>query len=241
MFHWTYIVRYLYSTCIITCLRMNSQLSSNLKSEFHFKGPWTNHSGSYIITFGVIPINYCLPICIPAVSFHWNCLSFVSKMSFSLQSIKQKVSVLILLDLSAALDTIDHKILLSRLSSFYGLSSTALNLIASYRFCRTQSVSIQSHSTPSTIFTGIPQGFVLGPLLFSLYTNPISQIFNTKASISYQLYAGDTQIYISFSPNQSYDSLFLLSSTLDEVYVWLTSNRLSVNPPKTEYLVIGNS
>ena len=153
---------------------------------------------------------------------------------------KQKVSALVLLDLSAAFDTIDHKILLSRLSSFYGLSNTALNLIASYLLDRTQSVSIQSHSTPpSNILTGIPQGSVLGPLLFSLYTSPISQIF-TKASISYHLYADDTQIYISFSPSQSYDSLSLLSSTLDEVYAWLTSNRLSVNPSKTEFLIIGN-
>ena len=171
---------------------------------------------------------------------------------------KQKVSTLVLLDLSAAFDTIDHKILLSRLSYFYGLSNVALNLIASYLLDRnglsnialnliasylldrTQSVSIQSHSTPpSAIFTGIPQGSVLGPLLFSLYTSPISQIF-TKASISYHLYADDTQIYISFSLNQSYDSLPLLSSTLDEVYAWLTSNPLSVNPSKTEFLIIGN-
>ena len=89
---------------------------------------------------------------------------------------------MVLLDLSAAFDTIDHKILLSRLSSFYGLSNTALNLIASYLLDRTQSVSIQSHSTPpSNILTSIPQGSVLGPLLFSLYTSPISQIFTKKA------------------------------------------------------------
>ena len=104
---------------------------------------------------------------------------------------------------------------------------------------QTESVSIQSHSTPpSNILTGIPQGSVLGPLLFSLYTSPISQNF-TKASISYHLYADDTQIYISFSPSQSYDRLSLLSSTLDEVYAWLTSNRLSVNPSKTEFLIFG--
>ena len=122
----------------------------------------------------------------------------------------------------------------------YGLSSTTLDLIASYLLNRTQSGSIQTHSTPpSSIFTGIPQGSVLGPLLFSLYTSPVSQIF-TKASISYHLYADDTQIHISFSPNQSHDSLSLLPSTLDEVHAWLTSNRLSVNPPKTEFLIIGN-
>ena len=155
---------------------------------------------------------------------------------------KLKVSALVLLDLSAAFDTIDHKILLSRLSSFYGLSNTALNLTASYLLDRTQSVSLQSHSTPpSNIFTVIPQGSVLDPLLFSLYTSPVSQIF-IKASISYHLCADDTQIYIPFSPNQSYDSISLLSSTLrlDEVHAWLTSNRLSVNSSKTEFLKIGN-
>ena len=72
-----------------------------------------------------------------------------------------------------------------------------------------------------------------------MYVCTVSQIF-TKASISYHLYADDTQIYISFSPNQSHDSLSLLSSTLDEVYAWLTSNRLSVNPSKTEFLIIDN-
>ena len=116
----------------------------------------------------------------------------------------------------------------------------ALNLIASYLLDQTQSVSLQSHSTPpSNIFTGIPQGSVLGLLLFSLYRSPINQIF-TKASISYHLSADDTQMYISFSPNQSYDSLSLLSSTLGEIHAWLTSNRLSVNSSKTEFLQIGN-
>ena len=56
----------------------------------------------------------------------------------------------------------------------------------------------------------------------------------------YHLYADDPKIYISFSPNQSHDSLSMLSPTLEEVYAWLTSNRLSVNPSKTEFLIIGN-
>ena len=217
------------------------QLSSNLKSEFYFKGFGTYHSCSYIITFGIIPINHSLPVCISAVSFHWNCF-FRIQNDLLLAINKQQVSASVLLDLSAAFDTIDYKIFLFRLSSFYGLSNTALNLIASYLLDRTQSVSIQSHSTPpSNIFIGIPQVSVLGPYFFSLYTSPICQLF-TKASISYHLYADDTQIYISFSPNQSHDSLSLLSSsTHDEVYAWLTSNRLSVNSSKTEFLIIGNS
>ena len=133
---------------------------------------------------------------------------FISKMTFFLQSINKKFQPwYFMICLPLLIYIIDHKILLSRLSSFYGLSNTALNLIASYLLDRTQSVSIQLHSTPpSNIFTGIPQGSVLGPLLFSLYTSPISQIF-TKASISYHLYADDMQMYISFSANQSHDCL----------------------------------
>ena len=58
--------------------------------------------------------------------------------------------------------------------------------------------------------------------------------------ISVRINDTDSKIYISFSPNQSYDSLSLLSSTLDKVYAWLASNRLSVKPSKTEFLIIGN-
>ncbi len=152
---------------------------------------------------------------------------------------KRKISALILLDLSAAFDTIDHSILLTRLSRTFGLSGTALSLLTSYLSGRTQSISVNSHlSDPSPLLTGVPQGSVLGPLLFSLYTTPISFIF-TNTPVSFHLYADDTQLYISFSSCDSAYNLSLLSSTLDEVYSWLISNRLSVNPTKTEYLLLG--
>jgi hypothetical protein len=152
---------------------------------------------------------------------------------------QQKVSALVLLDLSAAFDTIDHTILLSRLSSFYGISGSALDLISSYLHDRTQSVSINACSTlPAPLLTGVPQGSVLGPLLFSLYTSPISQIFS-NSPVSYHLYADDTQLYISFSASDSTKNLVILSSILDSVHSWLFANRLTVNPSKTEYLLIG--
>ena len=152
---------------------------------------------------------------------------------------QQKVSALILLDLSAAFDTIDHNILLTRLSSTFGISGTALTLLTSYLHDRTQSVVIgSSSSSPSPVTTGVPQGSVLGPLLFSLYTSPISLLFS-DSPVSFHLYADDTQIYISFSSSDSASNLAKLSSTLDSVFQWFTSNRLSVNPSKTEYLLIG--
>ena len=115
-----------------------------------------------------------------------------------------------------------------------------LSLFSSYLLDRSQFVSINSSSSArSHLHTGVPQGSVLGPLLFTLYTTPLSYVFK-DSSIQCHFYADDTQLYISFSVSDSSASLSLLSTTLDSVYSWLTSNRLSVNPSKTEYLLIGN-
>jgi hypothetical protein len=156
-----------------------------------------------------------------------------------LASNQQKVSALILLDLSAAFDTIDHRTLFTRLSTFFGITGSALKLIESYLCDRTQSVVIGDTTTPpSPLRTGVPQGSVLGPLLFSMYTSPISHIFD-NSPISHHLYADDTQLYMSFSAADSANSLSLLSSTLDSVHSWFTASGLTVNPAKTEYLLIG--
>ena len=153
----------------------------------------------------------------------------------------KKISALILLDLSSAFDTIDHNILLSRLSSYFGISGLALNLLTSYLINRTQTVCIDSHfSPPLLLSTGIPQGSVLGPLLFTLYTTPLSHLL-TNSGVSSHFYADDTQLYISFPPTLSHNPLSLLSSTLDLVHTWFTNNRLCLNPSKTEYLIIGSS
>jgi len=114
-------------------------------------------------------------------------------------------------------------------------------LLSSYLSNRTQAVSVNSCSTsPSPVLTGVPQGSVLGPLLFSLYASPISQILD-NSPVRYHLYADDTQLYISFHPSDAAGSLAFISSILDSVHTWLTNNRLTVNPSKTEYLLIGTS
>ena len=92
------------------------------------------------------------------------------------------ISVLLLLDLSAAFDTIDHQILLSRLNSVFGIQSTALQWFHSYLSDRYQSTSVNnSSSSPSQLMCGVPQGSVLGPILFVLYTTPLSDIAKPSA------------------------------------------------------------
>ena len=152
---------------------------------------------------------------------------------------RRQVTALVLLDLSAAFDTIDHHILLTRLSSTFGITGPALDLLTSYLKDRNHFVQIDSHSSDTAPLTsGVPQGSVLGPLLFTLYTTPLTHLLQ-DSSVSFHLYADDTQLYVSFSSDDHLDSLTHLSLTLDAVYSWLSCNRLVVNPSKTEYLLVG--
>ena len=99
------------------------------------------------------------------------------------------ISVLVLLDLFAALDTIDHQILLSRLNSVLGIQSTALQWFHSYFSDRYQSTSVNnSSSSPSQPMYGVPQGSVLGPILFVLCTTTFANII-ANHSVNYQLFA----------------------------------------------------
>ena len=108
-----------------------------------------------------------------------------------------KSVLLLLLDLSAAFDTVNHSTLLSRLSERFGVKGNALVWFESYLTSREQFVHVDGcKSTLRHVRCGVPQGSVLGPLLYVLYTSPIADIINLH-NLHYHLYADDTQLYVT--------------------------------------------
>ena len=149
-------------------------------------------------------------------------------------------ALLVLLDLSAAFDTIDHNILLKRLDVEVGLQGTVLTWFRSYLTDRSFSVHLgNALSSSAPIKCGVPQGSILGPLLFSLYMLPLGSIFN-RHNIRYHCYADDTQFYIPVAPENSC-SLSNLFLCLSDIKNWMANNFLQLNENKTEVIIFGPS
>ena len=114
-----------------------------------------------------------------------------------------KVGILLLLDMSAAFETVDHRTLLNRLHSELGSGSTALNWFESYLVDRHQVVSIRGeHSDSCLLHYGVPQGSVLGPQLFTVYTSPLGRIIRAHG-LDYHLFADDSQLHVFVKPVQA--------------------------------------
>ena len=150
-------------------------------------------------------------------------------------------TALVLLDLSAMFETIDHNILLSYLKSWFGLGGTVLKLFASYLGDQCQTIKIGSTlSELSKLIYGIPQGPVLHPLLFSLYTTSLSKIIRLHAHIKFHFYADDTQLSIHLSHKNASAALAKLNACLHDVQRWMSLSKLKLNPGKTEFIVFGS-
>lgn len=151
-----------------------------------------------------------------------------------LQAIDNRQSViLVLLDMSAAFDTIDHDILLNMLDKRYGLRGTVHQWFRSYLSGRSQTVFIHGTSSNSKpLFIGVPQGSVLGPVLFTLYSAPIADIAR-RHGLRVHLYADDTQLYIPFSSGETAVTVARVERCVAEIKDWLVAHKLKLNDDKT--------
>ena len=146
-----------------------------------------------------------------------------------------------MLDVSAAFDTVDHAILLQRLSQSYGVSGSALDWFRSFVTGRSQTVKLGSTSSPSTLVRfGVPQGSVLGPLLYVLYTADVIKLVQSL-NMSVHVYADDTQLYGFAKPSDTADLSSRIISTIEAVSAWMASNRLRLNQDKTQFLWFGSA
>ena len=133
-----------------------------------------------------------------------------------------QVSLLTLLDLSAAFDTINHSILLHRLEHAYGIQKSPLSFFRSYLTERQQTVSISGYSSnPSSLCYGVPQGSVLSLILFLLYTQPLSQIID-RHSVSHSEFTDDSQLYISVPCEHLRSLISNMKSYVADVKAWMT-------------------
>uniref|UniRef100_A0A8D2Q3W3 Reverse transcriptase domain-containing protein n=1 Tax=Varanus komodoensis TaxID=61221 RepID=A0A8D2Q3W3_VARKO len=148
-------------------------------------------------------------------------------------------SLLVLLDLSAAFDTIDHAILLNRLAGL-GVGGTALQWFRSYLSGRFQKVMLGDYgSVPWQLYHGVPQGSILSPLLFNIYMKLLGEVIRRCGLRNHQ-YTDDTQLYLSFSTNPG-EAVAVLNRCLAKVMGWMRANKLKLNPDKTEVLLVGRS
>ena len=153
---------------------------------------------------------------------------------------RSECSVLVMLDQSAAFDTINQDMLLDRMKHSYGITDSALKWLHSYFKGRTQAVFIGSKSSDTKqLVTGFPQGSVLGPFSYPVYTSPLLKL-TRSLNVPSHMFADDTQMYNSFKPKKKESSINKIQGCLEGTKEWMYGNHLKLNDNKTKILVIGN-
>lgn len=150
-------------------------------------------------------------------------------------------TILVFLDFSRAFDTINRTLFLSKLK-YYGFSHDTVQWFSSYLGNRKQMVEIvnddgsRSLSECCSVNKGVPQGSILGPIIFALYC---ADIVNAIKYCKYHVYADDIQIYMSFKPTDGNLAIQKLNEDLNRISQWSESHSLVLNPGKTKYIILG--
>ena len=151
----------------------------------------------------------------------------------------KKACFLVLLDLSSAFDTVDHAQLISTLHDI-GLRDKVLTWFESYLTNRHQLVQIDGHcSSKRCLTSGVPQGSVLGPVLFTLYTASLGELLDSF-SVRHHFYADDTSLYVTFEPTEVAQTLAHIERCVAAIRVWMKQKMLKLNDSKTEAILISS-
>lgn len=152
---------------------------------------------------------------------------------------KGNISLMCMLDFSKAFDRVNHYLLLQKLKLYFGFSEAALALMCSFLFERLQKIVVgESESICKEMKVGVPQGSVLGPLLFSMFIN---DLFNVCNHVRLHGYADDMQMYISNRIGLLEDMCCRLNEDLEIIGKWAENNSLTLNPKKSVVLPISRS
>ena len=138
---------------------------------------------------------------------------------------------------SSEFDTIDHPILAHRLHTDFGCTDTVLQWYSSYLTDRTHYVSLSNHFSDFTpVHSGVPQGSVHAPILFTMYITPLSAIIDSH-SIIHHSFADDLQLQMSAKPDRISELLHSMPSCIGDVKAWATANMLKLNDNITEFML----
>ena len=149
-----------------------------------------------------------------------------------------KCGILIMLDLSAAFDTVDHELLLDDLRTI-GIKDEVHRWYKNYLEDRSIAVIVSNEkSDMKKLKMGVPQGSVLGPLLFGIYTIGLSEILD-KHKVQYKLYADDTQFYFPFENFE--EAIIKINAIMKDIKAWMTTKKLKLNEDKTECMLFGST
>ena len=150
-----------------------------------------------------------------------------------------KCTSIVSLNLSVAFNTVNHTILLDILNGYFGISEHALSWISPYLSSRKFQVQI-GHLTSKTVKIdfSVPQGSILGPILFNCYASTLMEIIPERKDSFLSGYADDHAIIHSFSPDNSYIKQ-IMENDIEKIRTWMEENQLQMNDAKTEFIVIG--